>query len=46
MRETFPFLEKAFEASAGTAMGMNYTPGTSSDPVPVPIRPGSSVKVG
>lgn len=27
-------------------MGMNYTPGTSSDPVPVPIRPGSSVKVG
>lgn len=46
MRETFPFLEKAFEASAGTAMGMNYTPGTSTDPVPVPIRPGSSVTVG
>lgn len=46
MRETFPFLEKAFEASAGTAMGMNYTPGTSSNPVPVPIRPGSSVTVG
>lgn len=46
MRETFPFLEKAFEASAGTAMGMNYTPGASSDPVPVPIRPGGSVTVG
>lgn len=46
MRETFPFLEKAFEASAGTAMGMNYTPGSSSSPVPVPVRPGSSVTVG
>ena len=46
MRETFPFLEKAFEASAGTAMGLNYTPGRSSSPVPVPIRPGSSVTVG
>mgnify|MGYP005959217373 FL=1 len=46
MRETFPFLEKAFEASAGTAMGLNYTPGCSSSPVPVPIRPGSSVTVG
>ena len=46
MRETFPFLEKAFEASAGTAMGMNYTPGASTEPVPVPIRPGSSVTVG
>lgn len=46
MRETFPFLEKAFEASAGTAMGMNYTPGESTEPVPVPIRPGSSVTVG
>lgn len=46
MRKTFPFLEKAFEASAGTAMGMNYTPGTSTEPVPVPIRPGSSVTVG
>lgn len=34
MRETFPFLEKAFEASAGTAMGLNYTPGCSSSPVP------------
>lgn len=40
MRETFPFLEKAFEASAGTAMGMNYTPGASSSPVPVPMAPG------
>ena len=46
MRETFPFLEKAFEASAGTAMGMNYTPGASSSPVPVPMRPGSSATVG
>lgn len=46
MRETFPFLEKAFEASAGTAMGMNYTPGVSSSPVPVPIRPGSPATVG
>lgn len=27
-------------------MGLNYTPGCSSSPVPVPIRPGSSVTVG
>lgn len=46
LRETFPFLEKAFEISAGTAMGLNYTPGSSSAPIPVPMRPGSSVMVG
>lgn len=46
MRKTFPFLEKAFEASAGTAMGLNYTPGESTTPISVPIRPGSSQMVG
>lgn len=46
MRESFPFLEKAFEASAGTSMGVNYTHGTSSSPLQVPIRQGSSVTVG
>ena len=38
--------EDYVQASAGTAMGLNYTPGCSSSPVPVPIRPGSSVTVG
>ncbi len=38
-RESLPFLEKIFEASAGFAMGSNFTPGTSTKPLVAPIDP-------
>jgi apolipoprotein N-acyltransferase len=45
LRETFPILEKAFEFSAGMAMGSNFSSGTSYEPLRLPIVPGSVVTV-
>lgn len=42
LRTTLPILEKAFEFSAGGAMGANFDAGTSRDPLDVPLTPGSS----
>ncbi len=41
-RKSLPILEKAFEFSAGMAMGVNFEKGQSSSPIPVPARPGSA----
>lgn len=46
LRTVFPILEKAFEFSAGSAMGSNFTPGTSFEPLVLPISPGSEATVG
>lgn len=46
LRDIFPILEKAFEFSAGSAMGSNFSPGTSFAPLSLPIAPGSDVMVG
>lgn len=42
LREYLPFLEKAFEISAGGMMGPNFNKGWSFEPLPLPLRPGSS----
>ena len=44
-RKELPVLEKAFEFSAGTPMGSNFTSGESTDPLSLPIVPGSLVHV-
>ncbi len=45
LRKEFPILEKAFEFSAGAAMGSNFTCGDSTEPLTLPIVPGSLVQV-
>lgn len=44
-RETLPILEDAFAFSAGMAMGCNFTPGTSTLPLSVPMQVGGDKMV-
>ncbi len=46
LRDTFPILEKAFEFSAGAAMGANYEKGDSTEPLMTPLTPGGKTAVG
>lgn len=42
LRKTFPVLESAFQFSAGGPMGANFSKGDSTEPLSLPLRPGSN----
>jgi len=42
--DTFPLLKKLYEMQAGVAYGGSFTPGTSEDPLPIPLADGTVIQ--